>query len=58
MRRFYVCRVGPRAWGVQVTRGYSGNYEHTYRCYPTWRQAYDSAFSEARTWRWPEGWQP
>lgn len=38
-------------WGACVTYGYEGNYEHTYRYYETWREAFDWAHGMVKGWR-------
>lgn len=57
--RFRVYCLYPRCvWGLEITHGFEGNYEHEYLYFSTWRRAYDHAFNTAKRWRYPEGWQP
>jgi hypothetical protein len=56
IRRFWIYRCCPRHWIVEVLRGYTGNYEYSYAHFLTWSEAFNWAWSIAKTWRYPEGW--
>lgn len=59
VRRFWVYCVYPgRLWGLEVTWGFEGNYEHEYFYGSSWQEMYDQALRIAKTWRYPEGWMP
>lgn len=46
-----VIRTYPGTWLVVVTRGYSGNYEHEYTYWDTWRDAHQHAYETVKRWR-------